>query len=96
MRLPLGFLQCSRAATNYGDRNASGAAPPLRDAETVRCPGARLCSLGFATTGRSVSDEKVEKLARRLLDLLHRPPERQLVWFGGARETAQLADELQA
>src|SRR5260370_17963642 len=95
MLCPLGLWRCSRAATTYGNRNASGARPPIRGAETVRRPGARLCSLGFAITGRSVSDERIEKLARRLLDLLHRPAECHPVCFGGARETTQLAHHLQ-
>jgi hypothetical protein len=75
--------------------NPLRAASRLRGAEAARCPRARLCGLELAITGRSLGDERIEKLARRLCDLVHRAAERQMVCFGGARETTQFSDELQ-
>src|SRR2546430_17705279 len=63
--------------------------------ETACRSGARFRSLDFAVTGRRIGDEGIEQLACHLLHLLHRAAERRLVCFGGARESAQLANELQ-
>ena len=64
-------------------------------AETIRGAGARLRRLDLAIARRSVGHERVEQFMRGLRHLFHRAAESGFVCFGGPRESAQLADELQ-
>src|SRR5260221_13727291 len=90
-RLDLCSDLAPRLTTATGMRQARGrrSEAPKRFAALARAFAA---SASRSRGGASVTRE-LRKLARRLLDLLHRPAECQLVCFGWARETTQLADE---
>src|SRR5262249_35811907 len=101
------FLPRAGARRTNGCRRAKGNAgyacrlDPVGDlrarlsAETIRGAGVRLRRLDLAVARRSVGHERVEQFMRGLRHLLHRAAERGFVCFGGPRESAQLADELQ-
>jgi hypothetical protein len=63
--------------------------------KTARRPRASLCSLDFPIARRGVRNERVEELVGCLRHLVDGPSESDFVSFGGPREAAQLADELE-
>src|SRR5262249_54989648 len=103
MRLPAGLSAWSRTASKFAGRRRSHA-HWMRCAPRRACEGGkRLAALArafAASTSRSRGGasvtKRIDELARRLGDLLNRAGERLLVCFGGAREAAQLSDELQS
>jgi hypothetical protein len=64
-------------------------------AESFQRPGAGFCRFDVARAGRGVGHQGVEQFLRSLRHLLHRPVESRLVYLGGPRKSAQLANELQ-